>query len=260
MPADPVEEAAERLYALPLEEFVRERGAAAKALRQAGDKEAASQVAKLPKPSQVAWTANQLAREGADDLLEAGAALRDAQLGGGGREAVREAAAAEREAIDALLRRAGELRPLSRDASDRLRALLHAVAADEELRERFAAGRLVEEPSGGGGWPLGGFVAPASTAPSRARTRSRGDRKPARRGDRDAERKVAERRERERKAAERQKREAARRREEAERRKWERRLKAARESAEAARQRLEAAQEAYESARHEVARIEEQLD
>jgi hypothetical protein len=260
VPDDPVEEAADRLYGLPLEQFVTERGAAAKALRQAGEKEAAAQVAKLPKPSQVAWTANQLAREGAQELLDAGEALREAQLGGGGREAVREAAAAEREAVDALLRRAGELRPLSRDASDRLRALLHAVAADEELRERFAAGRLVEEPAGGGAWPLGGFVAPASTAASKERTKAAGSRKTARRGDRDAERKAAERRERERKAAERQEREAARRREEAERRKWERRLKAARESAEAARQRLEAAQEAYDSARHEVARIEEQLD
>jgi hypothetical protein len=269
---DPVEEAVDRLYGLPLEEFVAERGAAAKALRKAGEKEAAAVVAKLPKPSQVAWTANQLARQGADELLEAGEALREAQLGGGGREAVREAAAAEREAVDALLARAGELRPLSRDALDRLRALLHAVAADEELRSQFAAGRLVAEPEPGGGWPgLGGFVAPpsASTAASRGSTKAAGGRKAAasagsgeRRASRGSTKEAGGRKaaaERERKAAERAEREAARRREEAERRKLERRLDNARRRLEGARERLEAAREAYESAADEVARIEEQM-
>jgi hypothetical protein len=278
----------DRLYGVPLEDFVAERGAAAKALRKAGEKEAAAQVAKLPKPSQVAWTANQLARHGADELLAAGEALREAQLGGGGRDAVREAAAAEREAVDALLARAGELRPLSRDALDRLRTLLHAVAGDEELREQFVAGRLVAEPSGGGGWPgLSGFVAPPSAPASRetgkrrassGSTKEAGGRKAAAKrgagragatsaGDgaatRDDEREQRERerrdRERERKAAERAEREAARRREEAERRKLERRLANARRRLEAARERLEAAREAYESAADEVARIEEQM-
>jgi hypothetical protein len=272
VPADPVEEAVDRLYGLPLEEFVAERGATAKALRKAGEKEAAAQVAKLPKPSQVAWAANQLAREGADELLEAGDALREAQLGGGGRDAVREAAAAERDAVDALVARAGELRPLSRDASDRLRTLLHAVAGDEELREQFAAGRLAAEPEGGGGWPgLGGFVAPPpseSTPASRGSTKagprakerraSRGSAKEAGGRKATAERERRER-ERERKAAERAEREAARRREEAERRKLERRLANARRRLDSARERLDVAREAYESAADEVARIEEQM-
>ena len=275
MPADPVDEAVDRLYGLPLEEFVAERGATAKALRKAGEKDAAAQVAKLPKPSQIAWTANMLAREGADELLEAGEALRDAQLGGGGRDAVREAAEAERDAVDALLARAGELRSLSRDASDRLRTLLHAVAGDEELREQFAAGRLVAEPEGGGGWPgLGGFVAapPSKSTPAKkGRTKEAGGRKagakrgaPAKRAeapsrDREQERRDRARRERERKAAERAEREAARRREEAERRKLERRLANARRRLESARERLDAARDAYESAADEVARIEEQM-
>jgi hypothetical protein len=196
----------------------------------------------------VAWVANQLAREGAaDDLLEAGAALREAQLGGGGREALRDATAAERGAVEELLKRGHELRPLSRDATDRLRTLLHAVAGDEELRELFEAGRLVAEPEPGGAWPEGAFVA----AP----------RKPAKK-EKKAKESAAERRKREtaeRKAAERAKKEAERAREEAERRKLERRLRAARDAADEAKRRLEAAQEAYEDATHEVARIEEQL-
>ncbi len=254
MAADPVDEAAERLYGVPFEDFVAERTAEAKALRSGGDRDAAAQVAKLPKPSQVAWVANQLSREGADDLLEAGEALRAAQLGGGGRDAVRDAAAAERDAVDALLKRAGELRKLSRDAQDRLRTLLHSLAGDEEARAAFEAGRLVEEPEAGGGWPgLSGFVAP----PKPARKERA---KPSPKREREADRRQREKREeRERKAAERQEREAARKREEAERRRLERRLKAARDRAAAARERLEAAREAYESACDEVARIEEQL-
>jgi hypothetical protein len=254
MAADPVDEAAERLYGVPFEDFVAERTAAAKALRSAGDRDAATQVAKLPKPNQVAWVANQLAREGADELLEAGEALREAQLGGGGRDAVRDAAAAERDAVDALLKRAGELRKLSRDAQDRLRTLLHSLAGDEEVRAAFEAGRLVEEPEPGGGWPgLSGFTAPPATRERRASKQST---KPAPARD-DTTRKRRD--ERERKAAERREREAARKREEAERRKLERRLKAARDRAGSARERLEAAREAYESACDEVARIEEQL-
>ena len=118
MPADPVDDAADRLYGLPLEDFIAERDATAKALRKDGDKEAAAAVAKLPKPSQVAWVANQLGRAGADDLLAAGDAIREAQLGGGGREALREATAGPargaRRAAEALARSCGRSRATSR--------------------------------------------------------------------------------------------------------------------------------------------------
>jgi hypothetical protein len=248
---DPVDEAAGHLYGLPLEEFVAERDARAKSLRKDGDKDSAAEIGKLPKPSQVAWVANQLARAGADNLLEAGEALREAQLGGGGREALRDATAAERAAVDDLLRSAQNLRNLSRDASDRLRALLHAVAGDEQLRELFEAGRLVAEPDPGGAWPEGAFVA----APRKSSPKKKKEAKPRE--------SAAERRKRdaaERKAAERARKEAERQRADADRRKLERRLKAARDAADEAKRRLDAAQEAYESATHEVARIEEQLN
>ena len=255
MAADPADEAADRLYGVPFEDFVRERDARARELRRAGEKEAAAQVAGLPKPSQVAWAANQLARGGVDELLAAGEALREAQLGGGGREALRAATAAERRAVDALVRSAPQPggRALSRAALDRLRALLHAVARDEGVRAAFVAGRLAGEPEGGGAWPSGEVVAAASTPASKERGGA-GEARPKR----DAE--ARRRREaREATAAERREREAGRKREEAERRRLERRLKAARGAAESARDRLESAREAYESATHEVARIEEQL-
>jgi hypothetical protein len=244
--ADPVDEAADELYGLPFDDFVAARNARAKALRKDGDKAAADEVAKLPKPSQVAWVANQLARAGADELLDAGEALRKAQLGGGGRDALREATAAERAAVEDLLKEAKGLRKLSRDATDRLRALLHAVAGDEELRELFEAGRLVAEPEPGGAWPEGAFVA----APRERKAKPAPRESPAERRKREAA---------ERKAAERARKQAEREREAAERRKLERRLKAARDAAEDAKRRLDAAQEAYEAATHEDARIEEQL-
>ena len=201
--------------------------------------------------------ANQLGRAGADDLLAAGDAIREAQLGGGGRDALREATAAQRAAVEELLRAGDELRSLSRELKDRLRALLNAVAGDEDVREAFEAGRLVEEPSAGGAWPVGAFVAPASTPASREGTKAGGGRKaPAQREPAAAKRK---REAKERKAAERARKEAERKREEAERRKLERRLATAREEADAAKQRLDMARDAYERATHEVARIEEQL-
>jgi hypothetical protein len=241
--SDPVDEAAEHLYGLPFEDFIPERDARAKELRKAGEKEAAAEVGKLPKPSQVAWAANHLSRSGdADELLKAGERLREVQLGGGDRNEVREAAAAERKAVEALVRSTD----LSRAAQDRLRTVLHALASDDDLREAFTAGRLVKEPEAGG-WPTGEFTAVPRKAPAKKAVPKR-EAKPSKR-DQDRERKAAERRERE----------AARKREEAERRKLERRLKAARDAADEAKRRLEAAQEAYESATHEVARIEEQL-
>ena len=148
-------------------------------------------------------------------------------------------------------------RPLSRDLKDRLRALLMAVAGDDSVREAFSAGRLVDEPSSGGAWPVGGVVAPASTPASREGKGGGGGRKaPAEREPAAARRK---REAREAKAAERARKEAERRREEAERRKLERRLAAARDAADEAKQRLDMARDAYERATHEVARIEEQL-
>lgn len=240
--ADPLEGAADRLYALPLEDFVAGRTAAAKTLRQAGEKEAAARVAKLPKPSQVAGVVNGLSRDGAlEELLEAGAALRSIQLGGGPPDELRDAAASERAAVDSVIR---GVENLSRALSDRLRTTLHAAALDDGVRALIEAGRLVEEPEAGGAWPA---MAPAPGGAPMRRKRER----PARK-DRQGERRAVKDREK-------QEREEARRREDAERRELERRLRDARAQAAGARERLDEAKDAYESACDEVARIEQRL-
>jgi DNA repair exonuclease SbcCD ATPase subunit len=301
--ADPVEDAVGRLYGLPLEDFTRERDAIARELRRAKDREAADTVSKLPKPTQAAWAANHLARERrdlVDDLLAAGDSLREAQdsaMSGKGAALLREAGAAERAAVEALVDAAKDLRPAGRRPSEatleRLRTTLHAAAGNEEVREALAAGRLVEDAEATSAWGLLDMAAvaadeetsaaPARRRPPRARaaTKRRGkERTPEEReaAAREAEeRAAAEQAERER----RQQLEAELREARAERRAHERELGRAEREAERAAARLEsalqaaeqaraqvdeandefeAAREAAEEARDRVARLEEQLD
>ncbi len=158
-------EVVDHLYGLPLEEFTRQRDLAARELRRGGDRDAAGEIAKLPKPTPAAWTANQVAREQPElieALLEAGEGLRGAQeeaLAGGGGTALREAMGAQRRAVDAVMAAAQSYRPagraLSRAMADRLRTTLQAAAGDEALSAALAAGRLVDEAQSGGAWPLG---------------------------------------------------------------------------------------------------------
>src|SRR3954462_7138325 len=157
-----VDDEADRLYGLPLEQFTAERDAAAKALRKGGDGEAAAVRAKLPKPTAAAWAANQIARtepDVRDEFLAAGAALREAQEAAlaGDAGGLREATRAQRAAVDAFMAAAQPLqpggRPLSRAMSDRLRMTLLAAAGNEELSEALADGRLALEAEAGGAGP-----------------------------------------------------------------------------------------------------------
>ena len=59
---DAVEQAADLLYGLPLDEFTPARNAAAKELRDQGLKAEADAVKALAKPSVAAWAVNQLTR------------------------------------------------------------------------------------------------------------------------------------------------------------------------------------------------------
>jgi hypothetical protein len=281
--ADPVEDVAGRIYGLPLEEFTRERDAAARELRKAKERDAAAVVAKLPKPSQAAWTANALARERrdlVDALLDAGDELREAQeaaVSGKGAGALREAGAAQRAAVEALVAAAADLRPSGRKPTaqtlERLRTTLNATATDDDVRAALDRGRLVEDATGAGAWGLveGGDAPAAPPRPKRTKA------KPKKEDDERAARETAEREERERRQAlEAELREAR-----AERRSRDRELERAERAAERAAKRLEealaaadeagaqagearadleSARAAAEDARDHAARLEEQLD
>jgi hypothetical protein len=142
LPAEIVDE----LYAAPLDEFTGQRDARAKELRGAGDRAAADAVKKLRKPSVSAAAVNRLARDAPDEvssLLAAGEALRQAQLGGGDRDAVRSAAADEREAVERLVGESAA-RGLSPAAQEEVRGTLHAAALDDEVRDAVRRGVLTE--------------------------------------------------------------------------------------------------------------------
>jgi hypothetical protein len=147
------EEREDRLYSLPLEQFTAERNVLAAELRAAGDVREADRVKALRKPTRAAWAVNQLVRAEPDlveALLGAGGELRQAHrraASGKRAEQLRDAARAEREAVERLVERAGDVlgaRP-GPGLEEAIRRTLHAASADESARELVAAGRLVEE-------------------------------------------------------------------------------------------------------------------
>src|SRR4051794_27168614 len=178
-------EVIDRLYGLPLEEFTPARDAAAKELRAAGERDAAAEVKRLRKPSRLAWALNQVRRhdpEPVDKLIAAGERLQEAQrqlVEAGERGLLRDAAAEERELVGRIadlaereLATSGH--PANATAQGKLFSTLHAAAADPEVRDALAAGRLLGEHQLS---DLG--LVPGSPAPSeapRAGGRARGER------------------------------------------------------------------------------------
>ena len=149
-----LEAAVDRLHAVPLEEFVDERKRLAKELRTAGDRTAAAELAKLPKPSAPAWALNHVARDQPQDVepwLDAAAALREASMRADRArgDELRAAMAAHRDATRRLLATVRDTarpngRALSEPMLDRVRELLQAATADPERAELLRAGRVVE--------------------------------------------------------------------------------------------------------------------
>jgi hypothetical protein len=209
------DEEIDRLYGLPLEEFVPERDALAKRLRASKRREDADAVKDLRKPSVAAWAVNQALRANAAEkraLLDAGDALRRAQedlvAGRGDAAAVREASEAERKAVGALLTAARGLARekgfLTEPVLDRVRETLHAAATDDGARAEVEAARVARErrPAAFGG--LEGVAAPAkrprknTPAPDRkAEERERRTQERARRQEAQAKLKEAKAEERE---------------------------------------------------------------
>jgi hypothetical protein len=181
MAADDLPPDADALYGLPLEEFVAERGVVAKRLRAAGDREAATRVAALRKPSVAAWTLNQLVRSRAADVAafaQAAERLHAAQSalleGTGSPAELRGATEAERAAVARLVEVARGLFPGGREPGEstleRVAATLHAAATDATVRAEVLSGRLLAEREAAG---FGGLDIMAVAAPARPPTRGR---------------------------------------------------------------------------------------
>jgi hypothetical protein len=186
------DDAVDELYCLPIEEFTPRRDALAKELRGDGQRDAATWVKGLRKPSAAAWVVNQLARSRtreAKELLAAGDGLRAAHervvAGEAGADELRAAADAEHEAARALVTDAPGLldrdgHPPSGPTLERVAETIRAVALDDEARAGFEKGRLTRERSASGFGPLSpsGPVARRKDgkrkAPAKARPAARG--------------------------------------------------------------------------------------
>ena len=259
----PLEAEIDRLYALPLDEFVAQRGALAKRLRGEGEREAAERVKGLRKPTAGAWALNQAVRRRRSEtsaLLAAGERLRaahEALISGGGRDELREAMAEERslsgtlaDCAEAIASETGKSGPALKE---RVRATLHAAALDPAVREELEAGRLVREHEavglaafGGGAVGAGCFGAPV--APKKQATRGGRDRSADVKGSADAKRSADRERAAERKRAAEAERAAAKERK-ARLAEAEREVAAARSSHRDAEAALDEAQEAERAAR-----------
>jgi len=144
-----IDSVAEGLYALPPEDFTAARTAREKEAKAAGDTNLMAAIRQLGKPNLVAWLANQLVRERADEvgpLLELGAALREATAALSGPD-LRELSRQQHQVVYALVQEAKKLaraggRKVSPDTERGLEDLLHAALADEAAAELLLAGRL----------------------------------------------------------------------------------------------------------------------
>ncbi len=161
----------DRLYALPLEAFTKERDELAKCLRKDGDRDGAAAVKALKKPSLAAWAVNQVRRDRPDDvrrLLEVTEELHRVYKGlsaAGARERLGEAADMQRDLIRSLVRCGEQLleaggHSASEQTLGKIADTLRAATLDEELREQVAAGRVVKEQRAAGLGPLESLPAP----------------------------------------------------------------------------------------------------
>ncbi|MCQ1956876.1 hypothetical protein NNX39_10215 [Arthrobacter sp. zg-Y826] len=138
------------LYALLPSEFTAARNAAAADAGRAGDKDLAKRIKALPKPSTAAWLVNLLAhrrREDLDQVLELGAALREAQEDLDQKQ-LRRLSTERQRLLRAIVRQARDLASeLDHSVSESLAAeaeqTLWAAMTDPSAAEAVASGQLV---------------------------------------------------------------------------------------------------------------------
>ncbi|WP_104180226.1 transposase [Arthrobacter sp. B0490] len=168
-------ERAEALYALPLDRFTDARNAAAKEASQAGDKDLAAALRKLPKPAAAAWLVDLLVtrrRDEVQQVLELGASLREAQDGldraqlhALGQQRQRLLAAVARQSLDAAAEAGYDVGPAALPGVEQT---LRAALADPAAAAAVLTGRLVRtlEASGWDPVDLEGAVGGPFTSPA----------------------------------------------------------------------------------------------
>jgi hypothetical protein len=149
--------AAGELYAVSPDDFIERRLQLVAEAKQARDRDLATQIGKLRRPTRSAWLINLLARAEANDitaLLELGVALQEAQQRMAGDE-LRQLSVQRRKTVDALARRAVEIgREQGYDAPDgalqEVSQTLQTALGDREIADLVRAGRLTQAVTYGG--------------------------------------------------------------------------------------------------------------
>jgi hypothetical protein len=155
--ADDVPDVARDLYQLPPAGFVAARDALAKQLRADGDREAATAVKSLRRPSVAAGFLNALAHDHPDELaalMDLGDELRQAQDARvrGEEGDVSGLSKDRREAIGGLTARSGAQGGAHEST---VAATLEAASADADLAAQVQSGTLSDVPTPGGGFGFG---------------------------------------------------------------------------------------------------------
>ena len=171
--------AADELYALPPDDFIERRQELVADARQARNRELATQIGKLRRPTRSAWLINVLAREATGDLgelLELGTALQDAQQRMAGDE-LRQLSVQRRQAVDALARRAIELGlehgyTAPDGAVQEVGQTLQTALGDPEIGALVRAGRLTQAVTYGGFGPTDLASALGASGPTKTAGRT----------------------------------------------------------------------------------------
>jgi hypothetical protein len=173
-----LDEEIDRLYRLPLGEFVQARNDLAAALKKSGDADAARRVRDLPKPSASAWAVNQLywtSRPALSDLIAASDRHRRAQqaaLAGDG-SALPDAERERSRAIEEAVRRVRDILTKSGQAASdssmrRVTTTLEALASYGSENPNPLRGRLAEDLESPGFGALSSLAPPSTPPPSAA--------------------------------------------------------------------------------------------
>lgn len=150
MADDPLLSIAEELYALEPGAFTSTRNEWAKATRGEGDRELATRVTALRKPSMPAWVVNMLMRHQGEQMtrvLDLGASLRQAQADLDA-DALRELTRQRRQLTAAVTTQgrslAGELgQRVTEAVAEQVQGTLHAAMIDEDAASAVRSGMLV---------------------------------------------------------------------------------------------------------------------
>jgi len=170
--------AADELYAVSPDDFIERRQQLVAEARQEGNREIATQIGKLRRPTRSAWLINLLAREESDNinaLFELGAALQQAQQRMAGDE-LRQLSAERRKTVDALARRAVELGrqqgyEAPEGASQEVGQTLQSALGDPEIADLVRAGHLTQAVTYGGFGPTDLASALGASLPTKAPSR-----------------------------------------------------------------------------------------